>query len=600
MVINIMKNIYKKFILGFATILAIFGMVGVSYAAMPTMLTMPASSVTQTDATLNGTFNANGTAPIDVRFEYGTTTKLGQSTAYVTKAAANGSYSVNLTGLSPNTTYYFRAMGINADGPDMGTILDFTTAGYSTPSAITTPATNISQTGATLNGTFNGNGLVTDTWFEYGTSSSLASYISTPGVSQSATYGNMSEPLSGLSPKTTYYFRAVARTSGGIKRSSAILSFTTSTSTPPPKDCVINSFYPNLYNVGSGSPVSISWNTTNCTSVNLYPVGYSALNSSGYTVYPYSTTTYSLSASNGSTSDSKSFTVTVGNYNPNCNINYFRSSTYNVRNGEAVYLSWDSDNCSYLTLSPIGYSSDHESRYRVYPSYPSTTYRLTGPNGASDSLTVYVDRNNTCVNCGGNNNSRPSVTTNSVSNVTSGGAVLHGYADGNGSTVTVWFEYGTTPNMNSSTSRNYGGSRTNANGSLGGLLSNTTYYYRLVASNSQGTTYGNIMSFATNRSTVTQNTNTGGVTNRTINNVTNNRTIIEEANASTNTDNQSDQMNGQDSNSNNSSLSASAGSTGFSILPKTFLGWLILVLVILASIILFKKIANTEYHDRGI
>lgn len=597
-----MKNTHNKIILGLATVFAIFGMASVSFAASPTMLTMPATGVTQTQATLNGTFNANGTAPMDVRFEYGTTTKLGKFTSYNTQVTAYGSYNDTITGLAPNTTYYFRAMGVNATSPDYGTILDFTTSGYGMPSAITLPATNISQNQATLNGTFNANGLSVDTWFEYGTNSSLSGASSTNIISQSSTSGNISETLNGLSPNTTYYFRAVSRSAGGTKRSNAILSFLTSNGGyVPTNNCVINNFAPNVYNTTSGGTVYISWNTTNCTNATLSPSGYQSTNRTNYAVYPNSTTTYTLNAYNGSTSDSRQFTVTVGNYNPNynCRIDYFRSNTYNVTSGSPAYLSWDSSNCSYLNLSPVGYDSDSESRYRVYPSYPSTTYSLRGPNGATDSITIYVDKNNNgggngCLGCS-NGNDRPIVTTNSVSNVGTNSAILHGYANGNGSPVDIWFEYGTTPNFSSVTSKNYGGYVTNANGSLGGLRSNTTYYYRLVASNSYGTTYGNIMSFATQSAMVYTNNNNGGtVTNRTNNNTTN-------TNTNTNNDNNSNN-NGVDVNNNqdNNGLSASAGSTGFSLFPHTFLGWLIWLLIILAAIIIVRSIMANQYHDRGI
>lgn len=602
-----MKNIYKKIILGLATILAIFGMVGISYAASPILTINPNPTTTTTTASFSVFYDMNGDILTSVAVRYGTNTLMTSRTSSQSPAATSGNLSFTASGLNPGTLYYFEAIGVSSTGTEQSSRYTFTTASVAKPTIQTDPnPTSITTNSATLSGFYSDNGQpLSSLKFEYGPTSSL-------GSSQSVFYGTSGTATTniyGLSSGTKYWFRLTGTNAGGTVNGSTYY-FVTKTSTTT-NTCVINSFYPNTYSVNSGSPVSLSWSTTNCTSVNLYPVGSTLLNSSGYNVYPYSNTTYSLSASNGSTSDSKSFTITVNTYNPTytCNINYFRSSDYNVRNGESVYLSWDSNNCSYLTLSPIGYNSKSESRYRVYPSYPSTTYRLSGPNGATNSLTVYVDRNNTCINCGNtNNNSKPSVTTNSVSNITSGGAVLHGYADGNGNAVDIWFEYGTNANLGYSTSRSYGGLRTNANGSLGGLSSNTTYYYRLVASNSQGTTYGNIMSFSTSPSTVYQNTNGGStVVNRTINNTTNNR-VIETADASSTSTSNSNQnggvsesnVNNQDYNSSNSNLSASAGSAGFSIFPKTFLGWLILVLVILASIIIVKKISGTEYHDRGI
>ncbi len=596
---NIMKNTYKKSIFGLALVLAFFGAANYSFAGAPTMLTMPQSNVTQTQATLNGTFNSNGTSPMDVRFEYGTTTGLGQTTSYVTKTSASGSYSDTVSGLSPNTTYYFRAMGVNAASPDFGTILNFTTAGYNLPSAITNPAQNVSTNQATLMGTFNGNGSAVDTWFEYSTNSSLSGYSSTSVTSQSASSGNMSATISGLSSNTTYYFRAAARTSGGTKRSSGILSFVTSPGgSNPTNNCVINSFSPSKTSINSGDSVYIYWNTSNCTSATLSPSGYSRLSSTGYIVNPTRTTRYTLNASNGSTSDSRSFTVNITNSNPtyNCAIDSFTASDYTVNSGSPSYLSWSTSNCSSATLSPLGYSATNALRYAVYPT-SNTTYRLTGSNGVTSTLNIIVHNNNGggggCVGCGSPNNSlKPTVRTDVASDIKSGGAVVHGYAHGKGSNINVWFEYGKTPNLGAVTSTQYGGGATNANGLLGGLSSNTTYYYRLAARNSYGITYGNILSFTTDRS-INDYRNTT-VTNR-VNNNTNNNTN----NGTTNSNDNGSVDSYNDENS-NGGLSASAGSASFSLIPHTFLGWLILILVIIVGIILVRLLMKNEYHDRGI
>src|SRR5207253_745424 len=74
----------------------------------------------------------------------------------------------------------------------------------------------------------NPNGSSTSTWFEWGTSSTLASYSSTPTaqIGSGTTTISLSEDLSGLSPNTTYYFRIAASNSGETSRGS-ILSFTT-------------------------------------------------------------------------------------------------------------------------------------------------------------------------------------------------------------------------------------------------------------------------------------------------------------------------------------------------------------------------------------
>ena len=86
--------------------------------------------------------------------------------------------------------------------------------------------------------------------------------------------------------------------------------------------------------------------------------------------------------------------------------------------------------------------------------------------------------------------------------------MLNGYVDPNGtSDTTRWFEWGTTANFgNTTTILSQGNAASNFSASVGGLASNTTYYYRAIAQNAQGTVYGNTLAFTTS---YVDNTNTG-------------------------------------------------------------------------------------------
>src|SRR5579859_2944122 len=82
----------------------------------------------------------------------------------------------------------------------------------------------------------------------------------------------------------------------------------------------------------------------------------------------------------------------------------------------------------------------------------------------------------------------PSVTTGPASSMQSDGATLTGSVNPNGTATTVWFEWGTSSTLVTfkSTAGQALGSGTSAvsvSFGLGGLQSNTTYYYRLAASN---------------------------------------------------------------------------------------------------------------------
>jgi len=82
------------------------------------------------------------------------------------------------------------------------------------PESLTQPVSNLSKTGATLNGTVNPNGLSTKVTFEYGTTTS---YDSTVTASQSPVTGNgiknVSADITGLTIGKTYHYRVKAENS---------------------------------------------------------------------------------------------------------------------------------------------------------------------------------------------------------------------------------------------------------------------------------------------------------------------------------------------------------------------------------------------------
>ena len=97
-------------------------------------------------------------------------------------------------------------------------------------------------------------------------------------------------------------------------------------------------------------------------------------------------------------------------------------------------------------------------------------------------------------------NDAPTVTTNSASSVTSSSATLNGTVNPNGEATTYYFEYGVDTSYGSTTSSSSAGSGTSAvsvNAPISGLISDTTYHYRLVATNIQGTSYGDDKTFST-------------------------------------------------------------------------------------------------------
>lgn len=94
----------------------------------------------------------------------------------------------------------------------------------------------------------------------------------------------------------------------------------------------------------------------------------------------------------------------------------------------------------------------------------------------------------------------PTVHTLPATDVTTTTARLNGDITSTGSSTTVWFEWGTDPNLstyNTTTSQSVGSSASTQAVSmdLTGLVTGTTYHFRVAASNASGTSRGAILSF---------------------------------------------------------------------------------------------------------
>lgn len=201
------------------------------------MVTLSVSNIGTTSATITGRAqNAINDTTVRGSFEYATNPSFVSSNytdETVMTLSSTVSYSQTITGLTPNTTYYVRALGIgNNEGVAVpGSTLKFTTDPVSTitkPTVAMTVATATGLNSANVELFYNDNnsGSV-DVWFEYGTSSSFGS--STSVVTKTG-FGNYQTTINGLNENTTYYVRAVAKNSLGNVYSGSTLTFKTDAS----------------------------------------------------------------------------------------------------------------------------------------------------------------------------------------------------------------------------------------------------------------------------------------------------------------------------------------------------------------------------------
>ena len=89
----------------------------------PTVTTNDATNITQTTATLNGAVTAGDEAITAQGFEW----KATQGGTYTVVNATGATMSYDLTGLTPNTNYTFRAFATTASGTTYGAEKTFTT-----------------------------------------------------------------------------------------------------------------------------------------------------------------------------------------------------------------------------------------------------------------------------------------------------------------------------------------------------------------------------------------------------------------------------------------------------------------------------------------
>jgi len=186
-------------------------------ATTPSVTTGDVTNITTTTASCSGNVTSDGGSSVTARGVcWSTSQNPTTSNSKIINGTGLGTYTSNITGLSPNTTYYVRAYAINSQGTAYGEQKTFTTnAQQAMPSVTTGNVTNITTITADCSGdvTSDGGSSVTARGVCWSTSQN-------PTTSNSKTtngtgLGTYTSNITGLSPNTTYYVRAYATNSNG-------------------------------------------------------------------------------------------------------------------------------------------------------------------------------------------------------------------------------------------------------------------------------------------------------------------------------------------------------------------------------------------------
>ena len=240
--------------------------------SLPTVITASVSDITFTTATCGGEVTADGGTPVTARGVcWRTLPNPTVNNAHTTDGAGTGSFTSNLTNLTPNTTYFICAYATNSTGTVYGPQQSFATPALSLPTVITNNASDITYTSATCSGevTAEGDAPVTERGICWTTSG--YPMVDDNHIALGSGLGSFTTTITNLTPNTLYFVRAYAISSAGtaygdlVHFTTPVLSLPTVTTTSVSNITHTTAVCGGNVTTDGGTPVTargICWSTT--------------------------------------------------------------------------------------------------------------------------------------------------------------------------------------------------------------------------------------------------------------------------------------------------------------------------------------------------
>ncbi len=213
----------------------------------------------------------------------------------------------------------------------------------------------------------------------------------TPFATTTSSKSSSSLIVTGLSPNTTYYFVVSTTTQPNGNNSNTVTSgFSTEVSgltasgSPP----VVSAFTASPSTITAGQSSTLSWTTTNATTVSISGVTGTQPANGSVSVSPTTTTTYTLTAT-GPGGTATATTTTTVNPAPPPIVGSFAASPSTITAGQSSTLSWTTTNTTSVSISGVTGTQPANGSVSVSPT-TTTTYTLTatGPGGTATATTT--------------------------------------------------------------------------------------------------------------------------------------------------------------------------------------------------------------------